>query len=748
MDEEPSVLDYVKDKLAFWRPSRLHLPAREGEPVQVEEPAMSGTVLYRTEEETETVEPEFDAEEEPALEPVPAPRSQVPFGLLGLGAALVAQFLLEPVSRADPGKVRLGILLYGVAAVLMGVAYFRRQWILAPPRADAKEKRMSLSIGDDPLMAVLQVVVCILLAMVAFYFFGDKTTGVYDFNLLNVAVWLLSVFFFLRTFWIPEGKWLRFWKRARALVTRPVWNVVINRWTLLVLLVAALAFFFKFYQLNQVPPEMVSDHAEKLLDVSDVLAGQLHIYFPRNTGREALQFYLTVAVIQIFQTGVTFLSLKIGTAIAALATLPFIYLLGKEVGNRWVGLFAALFAGISYWANMFTRIALRFTLYPLFVAPTLYYLVRGLRRRSRNDMVLSGIFLGIGLHGYTSIRILPFLVVLGVILYGIHAQSKGNRKEAIFGLVLLGSAAFLLFLPLFRYAVDNPEMFGFRTLSRIGGIEQPLPGPPLQIFLDNLWKASIMFWWDDGEIWVHSVTHRPALDLISAVLFFSGVVLLLVRYVQRRHWVDLFLIFSVPVLMLPSILSLAFPGENPSLNRTSGAIVPVFVILGIGLDGLLTGLRSTMGRKAGTRFAVALTVFFVVFSSLQNFDLVFNQYQKVYLQNSWNTSEIGTVIRGFADSIGNKDSAWVVGYPYWVDTRLVGINAGYPTKDYAIWPQQIPDTLADPRAKLFVLNLQDAAGLAALRTTYPQGVLSVYHSQVSGKDFYLYTVLPAFSTAQ
>ena len=50
--------------------------------------------------------------------------------------------------------------------------------------------------------------------------------------------------------------------------------------------------YFRFADLATVPAEMVSDHAEKLLDVVDILNGNYSIFFPRNTGREALQFYL------------------------------------------------------------------------------------------------------------------------------------------------------------------------------------------------------------------------------------------------------------------------------------------------------------------------------------------------------------------------------------------------------------------------------------------------------------------------
>jgi hypothetical protein len=119
---------------------------------------------------------------------------------------------------------------------------------------------------------------------------------------------------------------------------------------------------------------------------------------------------------------------------------------------------------------------------------------------------------------------------------------------------------------------------------------------------------------------------------------------------------------------------------------------------------------------------------------------VFNQYARVFAQSSWNTSEMGQVLKDFTTSIGDVDHAWVVAYPYWVDTRLVGINAGYPTRDTAISPDQIPQTNTDNQTKLFMLNPADQEGLAALRSVYPQGTLTQYPTSLEGKEFYIYLV--------
>jgi hypothetical protein len=574
-------------------------------------------------------------------------------------------------------------------------------------------------------------------ALLAFLTFGGN-----KFNSLNLFFWGLSILLFLLAFWLPAAPSFSWTSRLGMFFKQPRISFGLSSWSLLVLCAALLVLFFRLHRLSEVPLEMISDHAEKLQDIWDVLHGETRIFFPRNTGREGLQMYLTAAVIQLFGTGYTFMSMKIGTAIAGLLTLPFIYLIGKELGSRRAGLLAMIIAGIAYWPNVITRVALRFTLYPLFVAPALFFFLRGLRRSNRNDFILAGISLGIGLHGYTPIRILPFVLIAAVVIFWLHRQSASQRQVALWGLGLTGLFAGLLFLPLARFWVDDPLSFGFRALTRLGTIEQPLPEPALVIFARNLWNALTMFSWNNGEIWPVSIPYRPALDVISGGLFHAGVVLLVVRYLRNRNWVDLFLLLSIPLLLLPSILSLAFPTENPALNRGAGALVPVFVIVGLTLDGLLYRIEGLVGFASGKRLAWGIAGILLLLAAFQNYDLVFHQYQRNYELSSWNTSEIGAVIQAYTQSIGEEKNAYVVAYPHWVDTRLVGINAGFPTRDFAIWPEHFPAVQAEPGPKLFIIYPQDTPSLTTLQMQYPEGYLRAYPSRVENKDFWLFFVLP------
>ena len=151
----------------------------------------------------------------------------------------------------------------------------------------------------------------------------------------------------------------------------------------------------------------------------------------------------------------------------------------------------------------------------------------------------------------------------------------------------------------------------------------------------------------------------------------------------------------------------------------------MFILAAIGLESLVHSLRTQMKPIPGRIAAAGVTALLLLWSGVQNYDLVMRQYDRQFMAFAWNTSEIGRVIRGFAESQGNPDSAYVVPYPHWVDTRLVGINAGYPLKDYALWPENFAATLEEPGAKLFILYPKDQDSLAQLQQLYPQGSLQV-----------------------
>ena len=732
--EEPSVLDYVKSLFHFGNGGRIRIPVEEGPAAdeEVEDVQAFGTdpaALHPVEDVPREID--FVEAPAPARQPLPQqPATPLPWrSLLAFLLAWIGQRAFEPPHTST----EIGFAFYIGAFAVLALALRHGEWKLSPlaPTIDRA----------DPLTyRALPLLVSLLLGGWAFIIFRDNL-----FTTFNVIVWILAIVFLFWAFWLSRAS-MGFTVRSSArFLQRDRWTITISRWTLLLLAATAVVFFFRFTQTSSVPPEPFSDHAEKILDVYDVSQGQTHIFFIRNTGREAFQMYWTLLVANLFHTGLSFLSLKLGTAILGFLTLPFIYLLGKEIGGPRVGLIAFLMAGIGYWPNVISRVGLRFPLYPLFAAPTLFFLLRGLRTRNRNDFLLSGLFLGIGLHGYSPMRIMPFVVVAAFALYWLHLRpSKGARTELPVWLVMLALVAMFVFLPLLRYWFDDPAVFGFRAFTRLGGIEQPLPGPAYQIFFSNLWNALRMFNYDDGEIWVHSVPGRPALDIITAALFLIGVVLVLVRYIRNRHWQDLFLLVSIPFLLMPSILSLAFPGENPALNRAGAAYIPAFILAALALDGLLTSFGRGGIRNVLT-WGLAGILF--LFSAAQNYDLVFNQYYTSFRGGSWNSSDMGKVIEEFQQVYGTTDTVWIVPFEHWVDTRLPAVWAGIPNRDMAMWRDDLPSTVEFAGPKLFIVKADlehpegnDQETLDVLEELYPNGHSRMFDSDVPGHDFWIYSV--------
>ena len=729
VEKEPSVLDYIKAILMPWKGIHIEIPELDSQEVPQPGPEIDTQELGHEDSSSwQSPEQEISLVSDAYIqESVDQRAISWPWrSILALALAAIAQRSLVPPDRS----INLGTFFFVVSAICLIWAIRHGEWQTARI-PEVEKQRDGLEANGYALLTGLT------LAFLAFMTLGGNL-----FTPINLLLWFTAIGSIVYAFWQPTKQSSNWFVRLGDLLHQKSFRLLISRRVILTLGMVALVLFFRFYHLTQVPPEMTSDHAEKLLDVSDVINGQWHIFFPRNAGREALIMYLNAFIATAFGTGLSFITLKTATSLIGLLVLPYIYLLGKEVGNRRVGLWAMVFAGIAYWPNVLSRVGLRFPFYPLFTATTFYYLSRGLRKSRRNDFILAGISLGLSMYGYTADRILPLVVIFAIGLFLVHKQSRGQRSQVIWQLVALVLISLVVFVPMMRFIKDYPQDIAYRSLTRMGTLERPLPGPAWQIFLGNLWNAIIMFFWEGGNVWLASIPYYPALGIVCGALFFLGVIVVLVRYLKGRHWLDLFLLLSIPLLMLPSILALAFPIENPNLYRTGGAIIPVFLMIGVAMDGLLRTLKSRLEGAWGSQLAWGLGLFLLVLASLQNFDLVFNQYYEQYRMSSWNTTELGYVIRSFADSVGSPDSAWVVPYPYWVDTRLVGIDAGYPIKDYALWPESFSETLSVAGPKMFLIKPEDQAAIEALQEMYPKGWLTTYKSKVATKDFLIYFIPP------
>lgn len=147
--------------------------------------------------------------------------------------------------------------------------------------------------------------------------------------------------------------------------------------------------------------------------------------------------------------------------------------------------------------------------------------------------------------------------------------------------------------------------------------------------------------------------------------------------------------------------------------------------------------RQTLAKVS----VVLLGVGLLGFSAAQNFNIALVQYPDQYIHATWNSTQMGEVAKEFVQQTGKPYNVWVVGVPYWVDTRLVAISAGFVGMDYAIWPQDIEtSTLKISGPKLFILKADDTIGMNTLQKVYPKGSAMLHTSDVAGQEFYEFIV--------
>ena len=343
---EPTVLDWVKSLFKF-KPIPIPDPKEIESPVEID--------YHRVE-----ITPMLD---EPQVEREPIIRS-VAFRIsakhLRLPVALFWGFLAQFVLETRPENVTFAVVVYLLAGVLVGWAAWAGDFSLPLPG----------SVEDEPQHGQLRVPYLGAGTVLMFLTFISSREN--QFNIFNLFLWSGSLTCFLIAFWEGDPPFRGLWDRVKVIWRDKKIDIQIKPWHILVTASIILIVIFRTIKIEQVPYEMWSDHAEKLWDVIDVLDGNYSIFFPRNTGREALQFYMAAAVIKLFNTGISFNTLKITTILAGLLTLPYLYLFAKEFGGRYVGLAAVLLAGVAYWPNVISRLGLRFPLDPLFVAPAMY----------------------------------------------------------------------------------------------------------------------------------------------------------------------------------------------------------------------------------------------------------------------------------------------------------------------------------------------------------------------------------------
>ena len=417
-------------------------------------------------------------------------------------------------------------------------------------------------------------------------------------------------------------------------------------WAILIGL-TLLAALLRFYKLGVIPPGFQFDEAYNALDAAGVLEGQRPLFLPLNGGREVLYTYLQAGLASLF--GLSVYTLRLTSALAGIAAIPASYVLLRCLLQRHARRIAALTSlalAISFWHLHFSHYGIRVILMPVLFSGVCGFFWLGARRLQAWPYVIGGLLTGLSVWAHPTGRLIP-LVLIAYTLWllwqhpetgkytvsmrhwigggrettplqegrspaGPEGAGRTRRVYPPLGLLLAGSAALLVFLPLGLEFYRHPDFF----LGHAGLVSVFAPrvsqGSPLLALLRNAGAVLGMFSIRGDSAWIHNLMGRPIFDPLLSIPFWLGLVLWIVRLLRRddpdRDSLALLMLWSL-VMLLPTV----FSDDAPNFSRSLPALPAVFVAVGLGLSAIADLLaRAPMPAKAARAAGVAVIGLIVI----------------------------------------------------------------------------------------------------------------------------------------
>ena len=357
---------------------------------------------------------------------------------------------------------------------------------------------------------------------------------------------------------------------------------------LVVILILAVAMFFRFYKIDSTPPGLYPDEAMNGNNaIQAIETGDYKVFYQENNGREGLFINLQAVSLKIF--GYKAWALRIVSAIAGVLTIWGLYLLTARLFNWQIAAISSYLMAIGFWHVMFSRIGFRAILAPLVLVWGFYFLWRGLSSGRLLNFAISAAVWGLGLYTYIAFRAMPFVIILVLLAYWQtikkdfdHLKYRETKDAILKGMAMFIVIFIIVSLPIGYHFWMNPEDF----LGRVGQISIFASENPLETLANNTVKTLGMFSFVGDYNWRHNFSGQPLLVWPIGAFFVVGFL---------RSWIKLFRrakthghLSTVHVMLLSWFLVGLVPTivSNEGLPHALRAIIVapvVFIFAGEGL---------------------------------------------------------------------------------------------------------------------------------------------------------------------
>ncbi len=391
--------------------------------------------------------------------------------------------------------------------------------------------------------------------------------------------------------------------------------------------ILALAAFFRFYLIPDIPPGLYPDEAANGNNAVEALrTGGFKVFYPENNGREGLFINLQAGAIQLF--GAKPWALRVVSAIIGTLSVLGIYLAGKEITGRTpVALLSSFFLATSFWHINFSRIGFRAIMLPFLAVFGMYWLLKALRTGKISSTLAAGIATGLGFYTYLGFRFMPFVLAVPLVyalvrwvrsrrepsismvytidIDGLPTTSRGRSADTAATPCIPCITALFLFvalvvaLPIGLYFLEHPADF----VGRSGQVSIFSAGSPLAEFAkSNLLTFGMLNIRGDCNP-RHNLDCQPQLFWPVGILFLIGAAL------TAR---DLFLkpLSPAPYILFAWIFFMSLPATLtreglPHALRAIGMLPPVMLFAGLGGAALWQAIATYFERaSANPKYAV------------------------------------------------------------------------------------------------------------------------------------------------
>lgn len=326
--------------------------------------------------------------------------------------------------------------------------------------------------------------------------------------------------------------------------------------------------------LDTAPPALHFDEAVYGLMARQIGPGYWPVFFSGYTGREPLYMYLMAGIFALL--GSTDVTLRLTSALIGIATVPALYLLGRELYGRRAGLLAAAVMAGNYWHLSMSRNGYPNILIPQLECLAVTFLWRGYRDRRLGYMALAGLCVGLVLYTYLAARLFP-VTLLFFAVYILAVDWKRARSR-LGGAAVAVLVAALIFAPLAVHFLQHPGDFVERASQVLVFESEGGWVTWIRTMGTNLVRNLGGLFVRGDPRPMFNLPGKPVFTPVMAIFFVTGLVTAIgngrrVEYGLLPIWV---LGMCLPAVLTDDIM--------PQSQRMTGIMPAIYLLAAIGLE--------------------------------------------------------------------------------------------------------------------------------------------------------------------